>query len=198
MRRAASIALIIVSLAALGAWADCGCGPQPVPDPTCYETFRSNEIVEFTLIVPAEYFCDHDGTATPVITGWHVETLDGMVVEQVTYTEPRGHWESFTWDVTGSLGRIEAPAFYRIVVETRSAGDVSVDVQIVPCQCSFCCWGCWGCTWSPCGYCSTRCWPACCCPASRGDLYLVVDSAGTRSCGACTIEIFGHFEISTP
>lgn len=189
MRRVGWAVVVLLGLVALTASAEPGCGCATASTPECYTTFRSNEIVEFSLTVPIDYFWKYDTGETPLITGWWVETPDGIVVKNVTFSEPKGHWESFTWDLSTDSGGYAEPGFYRIVLTTTSTAPVSADVELVSC----CCWPCWGCCPTPC-----ICRPMSCCGPPYGEPYLVLSSGGTRSCCLFSVSIYGGFEQPAP
>jgi hypothetical protein len=185
MRRAGLCALVLVGLMALAASAQMGCPCADATAPTCYTTFRSNEVIEFSLTVPVEYFWIQNTDVVPLITGWRVETPEGILVKHVTFVEPRGHNVWFTWDLSTDAGGTAAPGFYRIVVTTTSAGSIPANIEIVSC----CCSPCWSCCWTPC-----LCRPAIYCPPLYGELRLELASAGTRSCcGAFRVTIYGEY-----
>ena len=184
MRRAGLVLLVLVGLMALAASAqtDCGCGSAT--ERASYTTFRSNEIIEFSLTVPVEYFWVHETSVTPLITGWWVETSTGIIVKHVTFTEPRGHNVSFTWDLAMDGGGTVEPGFYRVVLTTTSASPVSADIEIVSCRRS----PCWTCCWRPC-----LCQPAICCPPLHGELRLKLASVGTSRCCTFGVTIYGEY-----
>ena len=180
MKRAAFVAIAILLAAGSATFADCGCTSGT--DEGCYTTFRSNEIIGFSLVVPVDYYWFHDTTATPLITGWWVEAVDGPVVKHVEFTEPRGHWERFTWDLSDDDGNHIPTGDYRIVVATTVEDAVGANVRIVPGCCSPClpC-----CTPIPCS-----CQAPSHCSVPYGELYLSLESAGTRSCCGCTVQLY--------
>jgi len=173
MRRAGWLVVVLLGLTVFAASADTGCGCDAASAPACYTTFRSNEIVQFSLTVPVDYFWKYDTSETPLITGWWVETPEGIVVKSVTLSEPKGHWASFTWNLSTDAGGSVEPGFYRIVLTTTSTAPVSADIQIVSC----CCWPIWGCCFNPC-----FCQPVGCCITPCGEPYLVLSSGGYSSC----------------
>ncbi len=182
MRKIGLVVAAILLAAGLTGFADCGCATDA--QETCYTVFRANEIIQFSLVVPVDYYWCHDTTATPLITGWWVEVEDGPIVKHVEFSEPRGHWETFTWDLTDDTGNYVAPGSYRIVVSTTSTDDVEAHVKILSCCCS------------PCFFC---CQPSPCicrtpshCPVPYGEAYLSLKSGGTRNC--CTFSVQLYFE----
>jgi hypothetical protein len=187
MRRAGWVVLLLVGLASFVAAAQTDCGCVDASAPTCYTTFRSNEIIDFQLIVPLDFYWMHNTTETPLITAWRVETLEGVLVKYVPQSEPKGHWATFSWDLTDDYGCLVDPGFYRIIVSSPLTGDVFADVEIISC----CCWSCWGCCPSPC-YCPwiNPCIPAC------GQAYLKLANGGTRNC--CTFHLTIYAEPVTP
>jgi len=174
----AVLALVMVAGWVAAAQTDCGC-PQvgaTVTAPACYESFKSNEIIDFKLIVPAEYFWVHNVSVVPLITAWWVETQEGVVVKYVPFGEPSGHWKTFTWDQSLDAGGYAEPGFYRLVVRTTYDELVTYDIEIVSCCGSPCyAWCCDPC--SICDPCVARACGPCC-----GNLYLTVESSGTRGC----------------
>lgn len=167
---------------------DCGCGDAA--SPTCYTTFRASEMIGIDVVVPGEYFSIHNTSVTPLITGWRVETLDGLLVRHETYLEsPKGHHVSYIWDLTTDEGTMVSDGFYRLVVSTTSTPEIEAYVKILPC----CCSPCWGCCPAPCSCTSlSRCRPCC------GEPYIQFFSAGSRSCCGCRLTIFGSVEAGTP
>jgi hypothetical protein len=184
MRRAGLGVLVLVGLLTVAASAQTWCECGTATEPGCYTTFRSNEIVEFSLTVPVEYFWVYDTVVVPLVTGWWVERPDGAIVKHVTFTEPRGHNVSFLWDLSTDAGGVVEPGFYRIVLTTTSTAPISADIKIVSCCCSLC----WSCCWTPC-----PCQPAIYCPPACGELRLKLASAGTRNCCTFTMTIYGEF-----
>jgi hypothetical protein len=183
------LALAVAVSYVASAETDCGCGDTVTP--TCYETYRSNEIIDFELVVPVEYFWIHNVSIVPLITAWWVETPAGEVVKYVPFVEPKGHWATFTWDMSLDAGGYAEPGFYRIVVETTYDEHVAADIEIVSCCSSLC----YGCCPSLCCGCSTGahlCRPCC------GDLYLRLESAGTRKCCGFSVSIQAVFGCSCP
>jgi len=189
MKRAGLIVLVLLGLWGWAVWANTGCGCGAETEPTCYETYKSNEIVEFSLVVPVEYFWVQDVSITPLITAWWIETLEGVIVKYVPFGEPKGHWASFAWDLSLESGGYAQPGFYRIVVMTTYGEMVSANIEIVSC----CCTPCWGCCPSRC-----ICRPAISCRPTCGELYLKLTSGGTRNCCAFSVTIYGGVEVSSP
>ncbi|MGB2983945.1 MAG: hypothetical protein WBC63_08825 [Candidatus Bipolaricaulia bacterium] len=189
MRRAGWVVLVLLGLTALAASANVGCWCAPATAPACYTTFKSNEIVEFSLTVPGEYFWIHNTMETPLITGWWVETSEGIVVKQVSLTEPKGHYATFTWDVSADAGGYVEPGFYRIAMTTTSMAPVFADLEIVSCRCSPCWVGCQA---------LCLCRPTSCCTAACGEPYVVLASGGSRNCCWFSLSIYGEFEPPAP
>lgn len=163
--------------------ADCGCS-QGV-EPPCYVTFRSNESILFSAVFPLDYFLLNATSETPFALGWMVTASDGAVVRNVAFDDVVGWMTEFVWDLRDADGRDVAPGFYRISVLT-TAGPVSADVRIVSC-CTPCvqCWSCCLCSICP--------PPGGLCPCLRGEPYLVLGVASTRSCCLFTFELFGEW-----
>jgi len=184
MKRVGWLIAALVLSVGLSAWADCGCAPAG--DPACYTTFRMSQAIEFRMTVPVEFFYAHATTETPLITGWRVETLDGAVVRRVVLSYPVGPVTVFEWKLDDGAGARVAEGFYRIVVETTSAGDVSNTVLLFGC-CS-------------------PCYNLCCCtarpPVCRplcGDAYLVLNAGDAlRPCCGFTITISGSLSCPAP
>jgi hypothetical protein len=189
MRRVwlAVLALVVVVTLSASANVDCGCGEPSAP--ACYQTFRSNEIIDFKLEVPVEYFWVHNVSVVPLITAWWVETQSGVVVKYVPFMEPNGHWMTFSWDQSTDAGGHVEPGFYRIVVQTTYDERVTADVQILSC-----CNPCFTCCPSPCAcYTDCPCYPCC------GELFLTLESGGTRGCcGFWWVSICASFEGCCP
>jgi len=190
MKRAGWVVCLLVL--SLGVWAsaqtDCGCGSAA--EPSCYIAFRSIDLIGIDVVVPGEYFSYYSTFETPLITSWQVETLDGQLVRSEAFASPKGHQESYVWDLTTNGGVRVSEGFYRIIVYTSSTPPIESYVKIVNCCCSSC-WG-WGC-------CPTLCscyWPEIC-RGGCADPYLVLTTAGTRSCCGLRVTIHGTFE-STP
>lgn len=187
MSRVGWVVVVLLFTMGVGALADCGC--QPGLTPECYATFRTNELVAFSLTVPVEYFMVNNTSQTPMITGWRVEDENGAVVRSVAYAEPAGHWKTFFWDLTDDNGFDVEPGFYRIFVATTSAGEAAVSVRLISC-----------CT--PCVCCSICCSTSICvdgrirrCPTEFGDPYIVLSAGGTKRCCGLTVQLFGEVVI---
>jgi len=183
MRRVLWLLVLAVLCIGLQASADCGCSGGA--EPSCYVTFRTNELIGFSTVFPLEYFTLHSITETPFVLGWAVTAPDGTVVRSITFPDLVGWSQPFVWDLTDSDGHGVAPGFYRITVAT-TAGPISTDVRLVAC-CSPClsCWSC--CLCSTCPREGGRC------PTPCGDPYLVLSVDSTRSCcGGFSFEISGE------
>lgn len=188
MRTGIWAGLLLVTLLAVGAWAQCDCGVDIRP--SCYESFWTTEVIGISLVVPGEFFWVYDTTTPPRILGWRVETWDGLVVRAEFFSDgPYPLWHGLEWDLTDWGGAIVAPGFYRVIVETTNAGDVSTPVQIIE-RCRACC----GCScWSA--------YPAKCsrsCPTSYGEPFLDLSVAETRRCSGLTFSLHFQFECSGP
>jgi len=187
MKRAgwAAVLLVFVFSAAAAAVSDCGCTPET--EPACYQSFRSTELIGIDVVIPGEYFAIYNTFETPLITGWRVETLDGAWVRWVGFASPKGHQESYVWDLTADDGSLVGEGFYRIVVSTTSTADIEAYVKILGCSCSPC-WG-WGCFPSLCSCCEPDY-----CTSGCGNPYLILSTAGTRSCCNLRVTIYGTFD----
>ena len=187
MKTAGWLGLLLVAVISLGGWAQCGCGDQVEPD--CYQTFKSNQTIEFSLIAPIDYFTNHQTTIAPGILGWHVRAWNGGVVRTVLFPgQPKGHWITMEWDLYDEGGQIVPAGFYEIVVMTTD-GDVVYPVRVVE-SCRACC-GCF-CWWTT---------PATCdapCPIPCGELYLSLDVGETRSCSGLSFSLIFNFECAEP
>jgi len=194
MVRGLWVTLVVLCVGGSLVWADGDCGCESTVQPTCYETFRSNEIIEFKVTVPADYFWLHEDAETPLIVRWWVETLDGVIVRDEPLPYPVGSWASFTWDLTTGGCELVGPGFYRIVILTTSGMAVSTDVLIEPCRPCSSWWSCWPCCPTLVCVCqrSTRC------PIPCGEPYLILRNGGTRSCCGLSVRIFGGIGVGVP
>ncbi len=185
MRRVGWLLAVAILGGALSATAaDCGCSQGA--EPSCYVTFRSNELISFSAVFPLDYFTTHETSETPFVLGWMVTAADGSVVRSVAFDDVVGWPQDFVWDLTDEDGDDVAVGFYRIVVST-TAGPVAADVRLVSC-CTPCvaCWSCCLCTTCPNagGLCSTPC----------GEPYLELEVSSTKRCCAFTFQLFGEWE----
>jgi len=190
MKRLGLAVLALVTVVALTGFAQTDCGCTSTTELDCYETYRSNEIIDFQLVIPVDYFWVHNVSIVPLITAWWVETLDGVVVKYVPFAEPTGHWATFSWDQSMDVGGYAEPGFYRLVAQTTYGEHVSSVVEVVSCCSSFRC-----CCPTPC--CSCVCGPPICQPTC-GELYLTVESGGTRSCCGFSLSISATFTGCCP
>ncbi len=179
---------IIVGLG-LCAVADCGCDQGL--EPSCYVTFRTNELVSLSVVFPFEFFAVHATTETPFVLGWAVESTDGALVRSTAFSDVAGWWEHFVWDLTDDAGHEVSPGFYHVIVST-TAGPVRADIRLISC-CTPCapCWSCCLCTTCPRagdGLCPTEC----------GEPYLVLDVAATTNCCAFSFLVFGESDDPAP
>jgi len=135
--------LLVVSVLLLGiigvtALAQCGCTPAlpqatEINAPSCYTAYWSGVDVTFRLIVPAEYFSQCPTPVAPLITGWRVEKPDGTIVTMKQFPDvPKGHYLQMVWDQKDTNCNLVPPGFYRIVVQTTTAGEFANYVKIVP------------------------------------------------------------------
>jgi len=189
-------ALVLVCVVGVLVWADAGCGCPPAEQPQCYETFRSNEIIAFSLTLPVDYFWCHGVTETPLITGWRVEAQDGAIVRDEPLSWPTGSWATFAWDLTNDVGELVGPGFYRVVVYTDLTAPISADVLIEPCRSCSAYWSCWPCCPTLCCLCS--CQPLTRCRVPMGEPYLELRNGGERSCCGLTVHLYGAFGITCP
>jgi len=180
------VAALVVGIG-LSAWADCGCAPAG--DPACYTTFRVNQTIQFTVIVSLDFFTAHATTETPLITGWRVEKLDGTVVRRVVFDWPVGLVRPLEWRLVDDAGAWVGEGFYRIVVETTSAGEVQNTVRLVACYTPPACGTCL-CS------CSDRVPP---CSRVCGEAFLALRVGETRDC-CCGfgVTLIGSFTWETP
>lgn len=126
-----AVAVLLVGLAGSAAAAQCGCPPQ-ANAPSCYTGYWAGVDVSFKLVVPVGYFSQCPMPETPLITGWRVEQLDGTIVYQNQFPDvPKGHYLVMTWNQKDSAGHRVAPGFYRLVVQTTTAGEFSNVLKIV-------------------------------------------------------------------
>jgi len=168
MRRSLLWALIGVALLAGAAWGQCGC-EQPTVEgvPECYTSFWSGDQVLFELVVPVEFFFACVGCPTPFVMGWRVETLDGFVLGQAAFDEPKSHGFEMAWSGHDQWGNRIPPGFYRVVIVTDTAGEFSTIIEFMqrPCPVGPC--------WCPCPTCcgdtprSVPCCPPCGSPYVR-------------------------------
>ena len=150
MKRALLLAVLVIGLIGVMATAQCGCDTPSVGDePTCYTGYWLGVDVGFKLVVPGEYFSQCPVPETPFITGWRVETVDGMVIYQQQFPDmPKGHNYEMLWDQTDGYCNQVPIGIYRLVIQTTTAGEFKNYVKIQP----------WP---SPSNWCN--CWCNCCC-----------------------------------
>lgn len=185
MKRALALgALLAVTLGSLGlGFGDTSCCPPPT-EPRCYTAFWVGDTICFKLVVPFSFLCCCCGDEE-LITGWRVETPDGVVVYEHSYPEPvppRGF--VMQWDQRDMAGQQVAAGFYNLVV-TTTEGEYKTTIKLVerdPC--------CWTILRSkPCGIslckpyikvyrCPSCCPVPCCLPFP------------CFPCGGCTISLF--------
>ena len=131
MRRAVLLVVVSVGLASGLALAQCGCTEEATGRPACYTAFRSGEEVRFKLVVPADYFFCCESCEAPLVTGWRVESLEGTIIYEETFTDaPKGHWYVMSWDHKDAWCIRVSPSFYKIVVQTTSAGEFENYIHI--------------------------------------------------------------------
>ncbi len=138
MKRTLITTGIIVILMATAAVAQCDCVQATNSTLACYEAFWVGDPISFRLAVPAEYFFSCSTCVTPLITGWRVETASGSVVTHTVFCDaPVGHWLRMTWNQEGASYEQVMPGYYRLVIETTSAGEIDTFLRIVsqPCCC---------------------------------------------------------------
>ncbi|MCD6321291.1 hypothetical protein J7L84_03490 [Candidatus Bipolaricaulota bacterium] len=175
MRRAlllVALATVILGSVALANGSCCTTCATNVP--CCYTAYWVGEEVHFKLVIPFSLFCCCccDGSKT-LITGWHVEDMQGNVIYQETLPQPQDPCcYEMVWKQVDSQGNQVAAGFYKIVVETTT-GNYSNYVKIVEKNCCCCFFGLWS---RPCGAslchpyvklfhcpsCCVSCWPCCC------------------------------------
>ncbi len=185
MKRALAFgALLVVSLGSLGYGFQSSCCPPPT-EPSCYTSFWVGDTLCFKLIIPWSFFCCN--SSDELIIGWHVETLEGVVVYEYTYSDPVSpHDFVMQWDQKDLTGQQVAAGFYNIVI-TTTKGEYKTTIKIVekdPC--------CWSILKSkPCGaslcnpYIKVYKCPSCCVPTPSCCLPLPC-----ISCGGCGISLF--------
>ena len=171
MRSVGILALFLILSTSLIATSQCGCGIDV--DPDCYLVFKTNETIEFSLVVPMDWFQVNGYTQNPRIFGWRIETKEGNVVRTVVFDgEPRNRLEVMEWDLANEDGQIVAPGYYNVIVMTTDS-DVVYPVRIVDACRSFCACLC------DC-YTPLICDIPCCPP--YGQLYLDLRVGEVRSC----------------
>jgi len=150
VKRALLLAVLVIGLIGVVAVAQCGCDTPSVGDePTCYTGYWLGVDVGLKLVVPGEYFSQCPIPQTPFITGWRVETVDGMVIYQQQFPDmPKGHNFEMLWDQTDGYCNQVPIGIYRLVIQTTTAGEFKNYVKIQP----------WP---SPSNWCN--CWCNCCC-----------------------------------
>jgi hypothetical protein len=177
------VALLVLGGAVAAAAADCGCSKSV--EPSCYVTFRTNELISFSTVFPVDYFVVHSTTETPFVLGWMVAAADGSVVRSVVFPDIVGWLQEFVWDLTDEDGLDVGPGFYTITIST-TAGPVTANVRLVSC-CEPClaCWSCCVCTTCPTA--------GGLCPCTFGEPYLVLDVSSTKNCCAFTFQLYGEW-----
>lgn len=185
MCRATLLAVVIVGAMGVLVAAQCDCTPQtPTEKPSCYTAFWAREQVRFRLVVPGDYFFCCPDCEAPLVTGWRVETMAGAIVYQKTFAEvPRGHWYIMGWNQRDTWGNAVSAGFYKLVVETTSAGEFDSYIQIVP---SPCCW-------SFCGCCPQL--PSYPCGIVVGQPYIKILQVERRWSARCSVTLTAHFEL---
>ena len=185
MRKAALLVVIFVGLASGLALAQCGCTEEATGRPPCYTAFWAGEEVRFKLVVPADYFFCCESCEAPLVTGWRVETLEGTIIYEETFAHaPKGHWYVMSWDQKDAWCIRGSPGFYKIIVQTISAGEFENHIHIgaAACCCGWCC-----CCPQPCSF------P---CGVSLCQPYVKVLPTTARSCApCCTLSICAHVRI---
>ena len=186
--------LIVVCLTSVLVWADGGCDCASTGAPACYQSFRSNEIIDFSLTLPIDYFWCHNTTETPVVTRWWVETLDGVIVREDVLPWPTGSWAVFSWDLTTDTGELVGPGYYRILVGTDLTEPISATVLVEPCRGCSMYWACWPC----CPALVCVCQPSTRCSIPYGEPYLELRNGGTRSCCGLNVHVYGSVQFGCP
>ena len=176
MRRYVLLVVALVGLVGAAVWGDCNCTTQDPTIPPCYTAFWTCETVLFRLVVPGEFFAASGTSLPPLITGWRIEKMDGTLVFQSLFpTVPLGAWYQMSWGQRDSSGNPVSAGFYRIVVQTTSAGEFAGFVQVVGRPCLFSC--------TPARLCSRACPPTC------GTPYVLVERDESLGCG-CSSSVF--------
>lgn len=95
---------------------DSSCCPPPT-EPCCYTSFWMGDTVCFKLVVPFSLFCCCC-EEKELVTGWRIETMDGMVVYEYAFADPVSPGYEIQWDQKDMAGQQVAAGFYNIVVTT--------------------------------------------------------------------------------
>ncbi len=169
------LALVLVGLVGVVVWGDCNCPPQDPAAPPCYTAFFACETVFFKLVVPGEFLALPGISSTPLVTGWRIENLDGISVFQDLFPSvPLGAWYQMSWNQRDSSWNPVSPGYYRVVIQTTSAGEFAGFVQIVERPALF--------SWSPMRLCSRPCCPVCGTPS------VAIERDKSLDCG-CTVSL---------
>lgn len=185
MKRTVLLAVVIVGLIGIVATAQCGCTPLLEGEgPTCYTTYWAGVDIAFKLVVPAEYFSQNPVPTTPLITGWRVETLEGTIVYQEQFPDvPKGHYLEMVWDQRDTWCNRVPPGYYRLVVQTTSAGEFENYVQIVPRPCY----------WDWCSCCCPQLDSRPCCPSH--DPYILIARCSSHGTVWGSISVSVHIGV---
>lgn len=107
--------------------------------PPCYKAFWQGQEVRFKLVVPAEYFFACPECETPLITGWQIESSDGMLIYYASFVDvPKGHWYVASWDQRDYWGNPVPSGYYKLVIQT-TAGEFLDFIYITSCDLCPCC-----------------------------------------------------------
>jgi hypothetical protein len=127
------VALLTMAMGSLGYGFGGACCPEP-EEPCCYTAFWVGETVYFKLVIPFGFFCC---PTDELIVGWRIETLDGALVYEYTFTEPVAPGTEIQWDQRDLAGQQVAASFYNIVI-TTTKGEYRTAIKIV--ERTPCCW----------------------------------------------------------
>ena len=136
MKRALAFgALLALTMGVMGFGFGNSCCPPPT-EPCCYTSFWVGDTVCFKLVIPWSFFCCT--ASDELITGWRIETPDGVVVYEHAFStpvSPKGF--EMQWDQKDMSGQQVAAGFYNIVV-TTTKGEYKTAIKIV--EKDPCCW----------------------------------------------------------
>ena len=177
MRKVILLAIVMLALASGLAVAQCNCADPAFGEvPPCYTTFGWGQEVRFKLVAPLEYFLCCAVCETPLITGWRVETLDGVITYEEVLRAPKGHYYEISWDQKDSWRNRIPCGYYRIVIET-TVGEYVNYIHVNP--------GCWD--W--CGYCCASRLHGCPCGVMLCQPYVKFLPSTTQSWSPCCCSV---------